>query len=89
MERKLTEEYIISKGWEKSTWINGNLGFIHKKFNLEEDSFFIELKINMYDFYSSIIEEDNHDKQMIFRGYLKTEFDLDKIMELLEFDFDI
>jgi hypothetical protein len=87
--KKLTEEYIISRGWVKSTWFNNHLGFIHKKFNMVNDSFYIELKINLYDFYSSIVEENNHlGTQIIFSGHLKTESDLDKIMELLEFDFD-
>ena len=37
-----------------------------------------------------IFEENNHfGKERIFRGILKTNDDLDKIMELLEFDFEM
>ncbi len=82
----MEEEFIISKGWEKVGWANGNIQYIHEKFNIEDDGFFVELKT--WGKYVEIFEEHNHfGPQRIFRGYLKSNEDLEKIMELLEYDF--
>ncbi len=83
----MTEEYIISKGWEKSTWINGHVGYIHKKWNLTDDQFYVEMKVFGNDV--QIVEEnDRGDTEQVFTGILKTNDDLDAIMRLLYYDFD-
>jgi len=83
----LSEKFITSKGWVKSTWYGEhNINYIHKKFNLTDDSFYIEMSVRGEDV--EIFEEDNQDRQCIFRGILKNNEDLEKIMGLLEFDFN-
>ena len=88
LQQYLTQQYISDKGWEKSTWYGDTISYIHKKFNIENDDFFVEM--NVFGEYVEIFEENNHfGKERIFRGILKTNDDLDKIMELLEFDFEM
>ena len=82
----LSEEFIVSKGWKKSTYINGYVDYIHRRYNIENDDFFIELK-TAPDGYCKIIEEDMFDKTSVFIGYLKSNEDLETIMRLLEYDF--
>lgn len=82
---KLTEEYITSKNWYKSTWQNGNIKFIYKEFSMAEHGFFISLAINFSNFYCKIVEGSHESDDVLFHGYLKTEQDFDYLWSLLEF----
>lgn len=86
----MEEEFIILKGWVKSTWYGSYTGYIHKNFNYVNDHFFIEMKVyrESDNNYVKIYEDCGLNTTQIFQGYLKTNEDLETIMRLLEFDFD-
>lgn len=84
----MDEKFILNKGWEKSSWYkNGWTSYIHKNFNIENDGFFIEMKVMGTGV--SIHEETSNDRNYIFIGELKTNEDLETIMRLLDFDFTL
>ena len=82
---KMNENFIIKNGWEKSGWYGNNITYIHKKWNLEDDSFFIEMKIRGK--YVTIIENNKLDEEIKFDGVLKTNDDLKIIMKMLVYEF--
>lgn len=84
----MDKKFILSKGWEISTWYgNSWASYIHKNFNIVNDGFFIEMKVMGTGV--SIHEETSLGRDCIFSGELRTNEDLETIMRLLDFDFTV
>lgn len=81
----MEDKFIKRNGWEIVAWYNGNITYIHRNWNLENDSFFVEMKTSGK--YVKIIEVDSLSENIKFDGLLKTNDELKQIMDMLEYEF--
>jgi len=83
----LSEDFIIKNNWVKTGYVNKNITYEHKNWNILNDDFYIQMVV--YDDNLVIITEETKFGYNIplFNGALKTNDDLICIMNLLDYDF--
>jgi len=86
----ITSDIIEALGWETNTYNSTMVtSYIHKKWNLENHKYYVELKPGPDDYYEIYELGENRfvDYECVFSGTLKTEEDLNDIMRMVSIPF--